>query len=102
MPPVRNLLSLWRSLPCTICTCATAIPADDFHTRVSEQPLFERLGFSIRKQVERNPSFEVDEDRSIAPSPAETKVIHAQHPRRWHLALFLCAHEPQERVRTGL
>src|SRR6266700_2459430 len=102
MPPVRNLLSLWCPLLGTICKCATTIPADEFHTRMSKQPLFERLSFSIRKQVDRNPAFQIDEDRSVAPSAAETKIIHAQHPRRGHLALFLFANEPQERIRTGL
>jgi len=48
MPPVSNLLSLWRSLPGTICKRASAIPADDVHTWMGQQPLFEGLGFSIR------------------------------------------------------
>lgn len=102
MPPVSNLLSLWRSLPGTIRKRASAISADNLHTRMGEQPLFEGLGFSIRQQVDRNPSFKVDENRSIAAPPAETKIIDAQHTRRRHLALLLLANQPQERVRTGL
>jgi hypothetical protein len=59
MPPVSNLLSLWRSLPGTIRKRASAISADNLHTRMGQQPLFEGLGFSIRQQVDGNPSFKV-------------------------------------------
>ena len=73
MPPVSNLLSLWRSLPGTIRKRASAISADDLHTRMGEQPLFEGLGFAIRQQVDGNPSFKVDEDRSIASPVGKSK-----------------------------
>ena len=102
MPSVSNLLSLWRSLPGTICKRASAISADNLHTRMGEQPLFEGLGFSIRQQVDGNPPFKVDEDRSIAPPAAKRKIIHAQYPRCGHLALLLLANQPQERIRTDL
>src|SRR5260221_14027645 len=74
---------------------ASAIPADDLHTGMGKPPLFERLGFSIGKQVDGNPPFEIDEDRSIAPAAAKTKIIHPQHPRRGYLALFLLANQPR-------
>src|SRR6266566_7069662 len=101
MPPVRNLLSLWCSLPRSFGKRTTTIAADDLHTRMGQQPLFERLGLAIGKQVDGNPPFEIDEDRSIAPAAAKTKIIHPQHPRRGHLALFLLANEPQQGLRTG-
>jgi hypothetical protein len=44
---------------------------------MSQQPLFERLGFAIGKQVDGNPPFEIDEDRSIAPPAAKTEIIDA-------------------------
>ena len=91
MPPISNLSSFWCSLPCPFCKRASAIPADDLHTGMGKPPLFERRGFSIGKQVDGNPPFEIDEDRSIAPAAAKTKIIHTQHPRRGHLALFLLA-----------
>ncbi len=47
MPPVSKRLRLWRSLPATICKRASTIPADDLHTRMGQQPLFEGFGFSI-------------------------------------------------------
>src|SRR5437588_994683 len=93
---------LWCSLPGTIGPRTSAIPADDLHTRMGQQPLFEGLGFSIRQQVDGNPPFKVDEDRSIASPSAKAKIIDAQHTRRRHLALLLLANQPQERIRTGL
>src|SRR5713226_3418340 len=99
MPPVSNLLSLWCSLPGTICKRASAIPADDLHTLMGQQPLFEGLGFSIRQQVDGSPPFKVDEDRSIAPPAAKRKIVYSQHTRRRHLALLLLANQLQERVR---
>jgi hypothetical protein len=102
MPSVSNWLSLWRSLPGTICKRASAISADNLHTRMGQQPLFEGLGFSIRQQVDGNSPFKVDEDRSIASPSAKAKIVHAQHARRRHLALLLLANQPQERIRTGL
>ena len=102
MPPVSKRLRLWRSLPGTICKRASTIPADDLHTRMGKPPLVEGFGFSIGKEVDGNPPFEIDEDRSIAPPAAKRKIIHAQYPRRGHLALLLLANQPQERIRTGL
>jgi len=58
---------------------------------MGQQPFFERLGFAVGKQVDGNPPFEIDADRSIAPAAAQAKIIHTQHPRRGHLALFLLA-----------
>src|SRR5438132_10923229 len=91
-----------RSLPCPFCKRASAIPTDDLHTGMGQQPLFEGFGFAIGKEVDGNPPFEIDEDRSIAPPAAKRKIIHAQYPRRGHLALLLLANQPQERIRTGL
>src|SRR5690242_5618113 len=102
MPPVSNLLSLWRSLTGPVCKRASAIAADDLHTRMGQQPLFEGLGFAVGQQVYWHTFFEIDEDRSIAPAAAEAKIIHPQHPRRRHLALSLLANQPQERIRAGL
>src|SRR3989442_1081353 len=102
MPAVGDLLRLRRSLPGTICKRASAIPADDLHTWMGLQPLFEGLGFAVRQQIDGNSPFEIDEDRSITPPAAKAKIVHAQHTRSWHLALLLLANQPQERVRTGL
>ena len=68
---------------------------------MGQQPFFERLGFSVGKQVDGNPPFEIDEDCSIAPAAAKAKIIHPQHPRRGHLALFLLADQLQQGLRTG-
>src|SRR5216684_5588717 len=95
MPTVSYLPCFWRSLPCPFCKRASAIPADDFYTRMGQQPLFEGLSFPVGKQVDGNLSFEIDEDRSIAPAAAKTKIINAQHPRRGHLTLFLLANQPR-------
>src|SRR5438874_2745944 len=102
MPAVGDLLRVRRSLLGSICKRASAIPADDLHTRMGLQPLFEGLGFSIRQQVDGNPAFQVDEDRSIAPSSTKAKIVYTQHPRRGPLALSLLANQPQERIRTDL
>ena len=77
MPPVRYLLSFWCSLSRSLRKCASAIPADDLHTWMGQQPLFEGLSFSVGQQVDGNPTFEIDEDSSIAPPAAETKIVHA-------------------------
>ena len=102
MPAVGDLLRVRCSLLGSICKRASAIPADDLHPPMGKPPLFEGLGFSIRQQVDGNPPFKVDEDRSIAPPAAKRKIIHAQYPRCGHLALLLLTNQPQERVRTGL
>src|SRR5712692_8773233 len=48
-----------------------------------------------RNSIDGNPSFEIDEDRSIPSPAAKTKIIHASYPRRGHLPLFLLAHQPR-------
>jgi hypothetical protein len=68
---------------------------------MGQQPLFERLGFSVGKQVDEKALFELDENCSITPAAAKTKIIHTQHPRRGYLALFLLANQPQQGLRTG-
>src|SRR6266496_3908240 len=102
MPAIGDLLRVRRSLLGSICKRASAIPADDLHTRMGLQPLFEGLGFSIRQHVDGNPLFKVDEDRSIAAAPAKAKIVYTQHPRRGHPTLLLLANQPQERVRIAL
>src|SRR6266568_1060668 len=102
MPAVGDLLRVRRSLLGSICKRASAIPADDLHTRMGLQPLFEGLGFSIRQHVDGNPPFKVDEDRSIAPASAKAKIVYTQHTRCGCLALLLLTNQPQEPVRTGL
>ena len=102
MPAISHLPRFRRSLSCSFRKRATAIPADDLHTRVGEQPLFQRLRFSVWQQVDGNPSFSIDEDRYITLSAAKRKVIHAQYSRRRYLALRLDANQPQECLRSGL
>ena len=95
MPAICDLPRFGRSLPGSFRKCASAIPADDFYTRMGKPPLFERLGFPIGKQVDGKVLFEIDENCSITPAAAKTKIIHTQHPRRGHLALFLLANQPR-------
>jgi len=92
---------LRRSLPGTIGKRSSAIAADDLHTRMGQQPLFEGLRLSIRQQVDGKPLFEINEDHSIASPSAKAKIVHTQHARRRHLALLLLANQPQERIGTG-
>src|SRR5258706_12357264 len=95
MPAISHLPRFRRSLSCPFRKRASAIPADHLHARMGKQPFFQRLGFSIRKQVDGNLPFEVDEDSSIAPPAAKTNIIDAEYPRRRYLALHLGANQPQ-------
>src|SRR5260221_948119 len=102
MPPVSYLLRFRRSQPCSFRKSSTAIPADDLYTRMGQQPLLEGLGLPVGKQIDGHPLFEIDEDRSIAPAATKTKIIHAQDPRGGHPTFLLLAHQPQQRLWTGL
>src|SRR5215467_15331451 len=102
MPPVCYLLSLWRPLAGSLGKRASAIAADDLHTRMGKQPLFEGCGFAVGQQVHGDAFCEIDEHRSIPSPAAKAESIDPQHPRRGHLALLLLANQPQERIRTDL
>jgi hypothetical protein len=102
MPPVRDLDSLWRSLPDAVGVDAGAIARDDLHTWVPLQPRRKALGPAVRQQVEYPVPLQVDEDGPVAVTAPPSPIIDPEHARgrAWPWRGIATARHPQQRVRA--
>ena len=52
MPPIKHLLSLWRSFCCANPVAGTPVTADDIDAFVSSEPLFEGLLIAAHEEID--------------------------------------------------
>jgi hypothetical protein len=102
MPPVRDLDSIWRSLPDAVGVDAGAVTRDDLHPRVPLQPRRQALGPAVRQQVEDPVLLQVDEDGPVAVTAPPRPIIDPEHARgrAWPWRGIATARHPQQRVRA--
>jgi len=86
MPPVRDLDSIWRSLPDAVGVNAGAVARDDLHPGVPLQPRRQALGPAVGQQVEDPVLLQVNEDGPIAVTAPPSPIIDPEHARGrgWH------------------
>src|SRR4051794_33388215 len=102
MPPVRDLDSIWRSLPDAVGVDAGAVTRDDLHPRVPLQPRRQALDPAVRQQVEYPVLLQVDEDGPVAVTAPPRPIIDPEHARgrAWPWRGIATARHPQQRVRA--
>ncbi len=76
---VCDLSHLGRDALCGVGIFTAAIPAYDLDTQMSGQPGRELVASAVRKQIDRSMSLQIDQNAAVGPSPAEGKVVHAEH-----------------------
>jgi hypothetical protein len=79
MKPIRDLLCLWRALPCSLRIKSAPVSADDLNFRVLLEPRRRFLYGTLWQHVDDFPALQIDDDRSIAISPAPAPIIDANH-----------------------
>src|SRR5215470_18694983 len=79
----------------TLCIGSPTVTADDFDTWMRDEPLFQRLGFPIWQEIDRNPLLKVYQDRSERFGAKKREIIDPKHARRRMVHLWLDANEPR-------
>src|SRR6266851_8758869 len=100
MEAVRDLERLRGALPRALRIGTRPIAGDDLHTRMRLEPLRHRHGRALWQEGDGLAALQVDEERAIGVAFPQRPVIHAQHPGRGGLWLWLPAQQAQERVPT--
>lgn len=98
MPAVGDLRCIGSTATGAVSINASAIASDDFDARMTFQPSRDRVGISVRQQIEDAVAFQIADDRSVALPLAPGPVDDADHPRRVRRLEPGCADHPQQRV----
>jgi hypothetical protein len=72
-----DLHSCWSTLTSPVRIGSRTISADDLDARVVCEPLGERLGSAIRKQIKASRPLQVNDDRSVGLSSPHRPVVNA-------------------------
>src|SRR5262249_45581035 len=97
MPAIGHLDRLWRTFSGRLRRSWGAITADDLDSRVSLEPVNQRLRFPLRAQLNDPALLEVDQDGAVVVALAEGPVINPEHSWRWLRVQRCPAHQPQQR-----
>ncbi len=100
MPAIGHLDDPWRPFPGRLGVGRCAITTDNLDTRVSLEPVNQRLRFPLREQLNDPALLEVDQDGAVVVALAEGPVINPEHSWRWLLAQRCAPHQPQQRCWT--
>ena len=79
MKPIRDLLGLWRALPCSLRIKAAPVSADDLNFGMALEPSRRFLYGTLWQHVDDFPALQIDDDRSIPITPAPAPIIDANH-----------------------
>jgi hypothetical protein len=82
MEAIRHLCSRRRSSARGFGVPTTSVPADDLGTSMLFEPGNHGLRLSIWQKIDDPMALQIDQDRSVAVTTPEGKVIDAQHPWR--------------------
>ncbi len=85
MPPIENLLGLWRSFGRSTHVVSGTITADEFNPRMILQPLREGFSRALGEQVDGAMRGQINHNRTICLSAAQRKIIHANSLGRLHV-----------------
>jgi hypothetical protein len=77
--PIRNLLRLWRALPCSLRIKSAPVSAYDFNFGMALEPSRRVLYGTLWQHVDDFPALQIDNDRSIPITPAPAQIIDANY-----------------------
>jgi hypothetical protein len=97
VPPIGGLNGRGCPLARTLGVGAGTVTADHLHPGMPPQPVRERLGASVRQEVDNPAPLKVAQDRAVAVAAAPRPIIHAEHPRglAWCLRRAATEHAEQ-------
>lgn len=100
MKAISDLSGLRRSLPNALCIKTAAVAADDFDFWMLLDPIRSLFGGAGFEHVCYDPTFEIDNDRSVIETFAPAPVINRDRAPRSAVATFLCMtfELPQNRI----
>jgi len=96
MPAIGDLDGLRGSLARTVRVGTGAIPADDLHSEMIEEPPGERRGLAPQQEVDGTMRLHVHEDRPVGPPFAPTPIVHAENLGRAGVRQCRRHHRTQE------
>src|SRR5439155_5600793 len=82
---VSNLDGRWCSSASALGIRTGPIAADDLDPSLWSQPLGERLGCTVRQQVDRSMTLVIDQNRAVGAASPSGPVVHAHDARRQSL-----------------
>lgn len=75
MPPICNLNRPGRTTSDTVSVSLCAISGDDLYSRMCFKPRAQCLSFSIREEINRTATLQINEQCPASLTTAESKVI---------------------------
>jgi hypothetical protein len=78
-----------------------AIPADDIHTWMSEQPGGELVATAVGKDSDDVMSLQIDHDAALGPTAAEGAVVHTENTGSGPIRQMIGTQVCQDRIATG-
>src|SRR5438093_350434 len=97
---VSNLDSRWCSSASALGIRTGPIAADDLDPSLRRQPPGERLGCTVRQQVDRSMTLVIDQNRAVGAASLSGPVVDAHDSRRWPLRQRQSMDQPQQRHAT--
>ena len=100
MKAISDLSSLRRSLPNALCVKTAAVAADDLDFRMLLDPIRSLLGGAGFEHVCNDPTFKIDNNRSVIKTFAPAPIINRDRAQRSAVATFRCMtfELPQNRI----
>ena len=90
MKAIGDLSGLRRSLPNALCVKTAAVAADNFDFRMLLDPIRSLFGGAGFEHVRNDPTFKIDNDRSVIETFAPAPVINRDRAQRSAVATFRC------------
>src|SRR4051794_1114056 len=97
MEAVGNLDGVWRTPACTVRVGAGTITADHADARVLTQPGYQAGRRPIWQKIDRTPTLQINQNRSVPLTTSPGPVVNAKYPWRLGRRQRRCAHQPEER-----
>jgi hypothetical protein len=101
MPPVEDLLGLWRSLGRTAHILRRAVTAEDANARMHPKPGRELVGCAVGSQIDRPMARRVHEEGTIGAPTTHGPIVHPKDGRCGHGRIRQLADEAQQGVGAG-
>ena len=101
MPSVSNLQGVWCPLTCAFRVISTSVSTNDPDVGLGLKPRSEGRDLRIGQKVKHAVALQVDEQRSIAFTPAKCPVIDTQDFNRGRRRQLTPAYQAQLSTTTG-
>lgn len=98
VPPIDDLTGVGSSGPNAFGKDFGAIASDDLDGRMSFEPVRQRAGIAIGKEIDDLVSLQIDDHRSVSPSAAPGPLVDADDTRLCGWKNVMEADKPQEGI----